>query len=281
MLSQYRTEQLQQVVNIIMKAVSPEKIFLLGAAQHGHLDESIFTPAPVQLQQVVHYSLLVLTRENDGRCFDTLQDVIESRCRHATPVTAILEAMHIVNQWIDAGHPFAVQVAVNGLQVYDKGDVALHVPPRDFYEPDIMAQQKEYQRWNNQIAEFMAGTELYLLRKQFGLAAFLLHQAAEHAYTILMKTMTGYRPSTHNLDKLVRYCQPFSAKLAAVFPRNNDKENNLFQLLQKAYVHGRYRDDYVITEKELQVLVQRVKLLQDVTRQIIENKLSECLVAVV
>lgn len=157
----------------------------------------------------------------------------------------------------------------------------LHMPPDNFYEPDLLAQQKEYARWNNQVTEFMAGTELYFLRKQFGLAAFLLHQAAEHAYTILMKSMTGYRPSTHNLDKLVRYCQPFSAKLAAIFPRNNDRENNLFQLLQKAYVHGRYRDDYVITEKELQVLMQRVKLLQDITRQIIDGKMSESFVAVV
>ena len=37
---------------------------------------------------------------------------------------------------------------------------------------------------------------------------------------------------------------------AETFPRNNHKEEKLFQLLQKAYVDGRYESHYSITLRE-------------------------------
>jgi HEPN domain-containing protein len=273
MLSNYQTDQLQEVLNIVIKATAPDKIYLLGATHNCHTEESIFTAAPVLWQQVTHYYLMVLTKQNDGRCFDALHDVIESRCRHVTPVTVFIEAVHIFNQWLNTGHPFANSIASNALLLYDTGMIPLDIPCVEIPEPDIAAQRKEFLRWDNQVSEFLAGTELYLLRKQFGLAAFLLHQAAEHACTVLLKIMTGYRAGTHNLDKLLRYCRPFSAELAQLFPRHTEKENDLFQLLQKAYVHGRYRDDYVVTEKELRLLTGRVKQLQLIVRQIATSKL--------
>lgn len=275
MLLNYHTEQLQKVLDIVKKAASPDKIFLLGAAENCHMEASIFNRDAEMHRQVTHYYLMVLTRSQDNRCFDALQDVMESRCRHATPITVFIEAVHVFNQWIHAGHPFACQVVRHGVLVHDAGAVSLHAPAATCTEPDITLLVKEFNRWDKQVVEFLAGTELYLLRKQFGLSAFLLHQAAEHACTLLLKMMTGYRATTHSLDKLLRYCQPFSAELARVFPRDNEKENNLFGLLQKAYVHGRYRDDYVITEKELRILAARVTRLQGITREIAKRKFSE------
>jgi Uncharacterized conserved protein related to C-terminal domain of eukaryotic chaperone, SACSIN len=272
MLSKYNNEQLKKVLDIVKKAASPDKIFLLGAAENCHMVASLFNTRPEMHRQITHYYLMVLTRSRDNRCFDALQDVIESRCRHATPITVFIEAVHVFNHWINAGHPFACQVVKNGILVYDAGVAPLDAPAANCMEADITQQVKEFNRWNKQVIEFLAGTELYLLRKQFGLSAFLLHQAAEHTCTILLKMMTGYRASTHSLDKLLRYCQPFSAELVSLFPRDNEKENYLFGLLQKAYVHGRYRDDYNITEKELRILAGRVTRLQGIMREMAKRK---------
>lgn len=274
MLSHFKTAQLQQVVDIIVKASAPEKVFLLGAAHSLHTEETIFMQPPVTFRQVIQYYLLVLTRIDDKRCFDALQDAIENRCQHATPVTVFIEAAHIFNEWINEAHPFACHIAKAGLLLYDAGNIPLNTPllHNPATEPALL--QKEFTRWDTHVTEFLAGTELYRLRKQFGLAAFLLHQAAEHACTILFKMITGYRAGTHNLDKLLRYCRPLSAELAMLFPRTTEKENNLFQLLQKAYVHARYRDDYMITEKELRLLTERVKKLQLITREIAEARVS-------
>jgi uncharacterized protein len=267
MLCHYQSDQLQYVVDIIVKAALPDKVFLLGATQCVHTEDTIFCQPPVMLQQITHYYLLVLTKVNDNRCFDILQDIIENRCAHATPVTVIIEATHIFNEWIEAGHPFACRIATAGSLLYDVGEVVLS--KAGFSDSQIMApnQEKEFSRWDSHVTEFLAGSQLYRERKQLGLAAFLLHQAAEHACTILYKLFTGYRAGTHNLDKLFRYCKPLSSALTLLFPRNSQKEHHLFQLLQKAYVHARYRDDYVITEKELVLLTERVKKLQVIMRE--------------
>ncbi len=52
--------------------------------------------------------------------------------------------------------------------------------------------------------------------------------------------------------------------LPEIFPRNNDKEEKLFQLLQKAYVGGRYEKDYCITFSELEKIKAKVMELKKV-----------------
>jgi HEPN domain-containing protein len=64
---------------------------------------------------------------------------------------------------------------------------------------------KEYIRWQSRVAEFIVGAELYILRQQYILAAFLLHQAVEQALTIMLRIVTCYKANTHNLDKLITY----------------------------------------------------------------------------
>ena len=49
-----------------------------------------------------------------------------------------------------------------------------------------------------------------------------------------------------------------SYKLAAIFRRNNDKNERLFQLLQKANIGSRYNNDYSIHVNDLLILSGRV-----------------------
>jgi len=92
--------------------------------------------------------------------------------------------------------------------------------------------------------EFLAGADLYRIREQNKMSAFMLHQAAEHALLTLLKLTTGLHVNTHNLDKLIRSCSMVSYKLPEVFNRNNEQNERLFQLLQKAYIDTRYKDSY-------------------------------------
>jgi uncharacterized protein len=53
---------------------------------------------------------------------------------------------------------------------------------------------------------------------------------------------TGYKPKTHNLDKLKRYAKRFSEELEKVFPDNTPEEKHLFDLLKRGYIDARYKD---------------------------------------
>lgn len=266
--------QLKAVINVIVKAASAEHIFLLGACYTRQQLYNIFSGAVSATQQVTHYDLLVVLPENDRRNADEVQDLLESRCRTHTPVTAIIFDIRRFNELLRSGHAFCCNVHAHALHVYNSGRAALSQPnPCNEAILQLQAQQA-FSKWHTVAQEFMAGAELYFMRKQFAMAAFMLHQVAERSYVELMQVMTGYRAGTHNLDKLARYAKSFSAAISQIFPRNNDKEEHLFRQLQKAYIHSRYKDDYVITGPEVQELLARVKKLLELAGEICERKIE-------
>lgn len=272
-LSACNTMQLQEIVNIIVKAVAPENIFLLGASFTSNQLFNIFSETPANYRQVTHYDLLVLLPAEEKRSSDEVQDVIENRCRAHTPVTAMIFAINQFNELLIAGHPYCCEVYASGLPVYDAGRVALS-EPRFKEKTQLQAQAKDaFAKWYGGAEEFFAGAELYLMRKQLKMAAFMLHQVAERCYVGLIQVMTGYRAGTHNLEKLLRYTRSFSAELCQLFPRNNDKEEHLFRQLQKAYIHSRYKDDYAVNEQELLVLKDRLGKLLDIVKKLCEERI--------
>ena len=120
----------------------------------------------------------------------------------------------------------------------------------------------------NKVTEFIAGADLFMLRKETKLAAFMLHQAAEQCLHALFEISTGMYLNTHSIDKLLRYGCMICYRLPEIFPRNNDKEEKLFQLLQKAYVGARYEPDYSITLRELEKIRSKVMELKEVLNEV-------------
>lgn len=102
----------------------------------------------------------------------------------------------------------------------------------------------------------------------------LLHQAAERTYNAVILVHTGYKPKTHNLDKLKRYAKRFSEALDAVFAGNTKQEKHLFDLLKRGYEDARYKENYVIKEQELQMLIERVQKLQQIAELLCKEKIA-------
>ncbi len=68
---------------------------------------------------------------------------------------------------------------------------------------------RDYERWGDQARAFYRSAEFNRNEKQWRIATFLLHQAAELIYQAVLLAFTGYKPTTHNLDKLRRYTNRF------------------------------------------------------------------------
>ncbi|MCH5716101.1 HEPN domain-containing protein [Niabella hibiscisoli] len=112
--------------------------------------------------------------------------------------------------------------------------------------------------------EFLAGAELYRLRQQYKMAAFMLHQCAEQALQALLKAGTGYHSQTHNIERLLQLCCLVSPQLASLFPLHTEAGKRLLHLLQKAYISARYASDYRVNDGELRSLTGKVEGLLDV-----------------
>lgn len=100
---------------------------------------------------------------------------------------------------------------------------------------------------------------------EYNIAAFELHQVTERLYATLLLVFTGYKPHTHDLDKLNNEAALHEREFLAVFPKQTHEENRLFELLRSAYVDARYKKSYKITRKELEWLSKRVETLQELT----------------
>ena len=85
---------------------------------------------------------------------------------------------------------------------------------------------------------------------------------------------TGYKPKTHNLDKLKRYSKRFSQELDAIFPDNTPEEKHLFDLLKRGYIDTRYKDSYEIMAEELTILIERVGKLQTIAEGLCQEKIA-------
>src|SRR6185312_16371977 len=105
-------------------------------------------------------------------------------------------------------------------------------------------------------------------------ALFLLHQAVEQIYQAILLVHMGYKPTTHNLDKLRRHTNRYSPELAMVFPRSPGEEDRLFRLLLSGYVDARYKDGFDIGEADARLLTERVGRLLNVSERVCRDHLA-------
>jgi HEPN domain-containing protein len=267
MLSAYHTRQLRDVIAIVAGIAPAEKIFLLAVETTDRYYENIFTAKEPLQQRVTHYQLLILLAAGSNRSNEAWQDMIETHCSGSTPVTARVVLSANFSQWLEAGHPFARNVMAEGLLCYDTGASLMTAPVITISTETTTKFLHDCSQYVLRSAAFLTGAALYSSRKQYKLAAFLLHQAAEQAYIAINWKLTGYRPNTHSIDRLHRFALPYSADLDAIFPRQNEKEEQLFKLLQKAYIDARYTSVYAVTETDLLDMTTRVEQLYALAQQ--------------
>jgi len=217
------------------------------------------------------YDLLVVSGEGDRRSDYELQDLIENRCREVAPVTVLVHDIGYVNRRLGEGQYFFYSVIREGILLYDRGRTPL-VPagPPDWEQVRQLA-GRDFERWGQQARAFFHSAGFNFDRGEDRAAIFLLHQSAEQIYQAILLAFTGYKPTTHNLDKLRRYTNRFSLELALVFPRDSEPEDDLFKLLLAGYVEARYKEDFSIRHEELGILLERVGRLLAIAERICGN----------
>jgi HEPN domain-containing protein len=267
-LSARQRKMLENAVNIIVRAVQPEKIILFGMYGRAGDPGLIGFSLPATLAA---FDLLIVTREGERRSDYELQDIIESRCREVAAVTALVHDIAYVNKRVQERQYFFSTVLREGSLLYD----ARRTPLAEAFMPNWgevrnMA-EKDFDRWARQAKDFFHSAEFIKGRSGWNTATFLLHQAAEQCYQAILLAFTGYKPTTHNLDKLRRYTNRFSVELALLFPLDNEEEEDLFRLLSSGYVSARYKEEFIITGKEVGILTERIRRLLDIADRVCCN----------
>lgn len=258
----------QQFVKVIVNATKPDMIFLLGATLNKSRCESIFNKVAPSCRQISDCTLLILLPNLANKEQHDWQDKIEKSCSDIMRVTTLVLQTSTFMEWLQGGLPFAMVTWQQAPVLYDAGKICRE----DIKEPKETFNGKETtKQWEEGLTkakEFLAGSELYRIRKQHKMAAFMLHQSAEQALRTLLKVGTGYHANTHSIDRLLRYGSLVSYQLSQLFPRQTEQEKRLFTLLQKAYIDTRYKEDYKITDGELITLTGKVKCIHEILSEV-------------
>jgi uncharacterized protein len=257
--SEYPWAIVSQISKHIVSAISTEKIYMLSVVHQRQELNSIFVEDAEQEYLIEGLNLLILTGDSEKRSGDEIQDVIEHRLGIQVALTAFVLPLEQFNGWLKKENPFAIKVYHKAKLCYDAGITPFFDPnPYDEVAGKLLS-SAELEQKTNKAVEFLAGAELYIVRKKYELAAFHLHQAAEQMYTGIIRFITGLSVQTHNLDKLYRYSKYLVPGLKGLFPRDSEPERKLFQNLQKAYLGARYSPDYAIGYADVIRLSERVK----------------------
>ncbi|MEJ7934468.1 HEPN domain-containing protein [Sphingobium sp. AN558] len=231
---------------------------------------------------VSDYDLLVIVNQQDLTEPDLWHNAEERLIRETqvtkvlrTPTNFIVHSLKDVNDALAQGRFFFMDIARDGIALYQSSDTALHQPkPKE--PTDALELALEYfEEWFPTASHFH-GSALHSMQQGWlKKAAFDLHQATERLYHCLLLTLTFYTPHRHNIAFLRSIADKLDMRLVNVWPRDDRKARNLFTKLRDAYVKARYSKHYTITADELEWLAARVEELGSVVHEVCSQRIAE------
>jgi predicted nucleotidyltransferase/HEPN domain-containing protein len=205
------------------------------------------------------YDLLIIV--NDARLCDraeywmTLEDrfyrEIGITNNIKTPVNFIVHTLQEVNDNIAHGMYFFLDVAKEGIALYQYEDSELHKPkPKTPAQALSMAESYFKDKFKHAISG-LKGYRFFVSEHEWRDAAFMLHQTVERLYDCVLLVCTFYSPHIHNIGYLRSQCEAIDVRLVHAWPRETRAQRAYFNKLKEAYVKSRYSDHYTITEEQL------------------------------
>jgi len=201
------------------------------------------------------------------------EQTVSGRIR--TPVNFIVHSLSDVNAQLRRGRPFFVDIAKDGIALYEAPDHPFDQPKRLSPEAALAEARASFDHWMPLAVHAQRIAEVSVQDGVARDAAFLLHQAAERLYHCTLLVLTLYSPKSHKLNVLRSQAESIAPLLIEAWPRDTRFAQRSFELLRRAYVDARYSPHYKITDEELAWLGERVTILQTLVRQVCEARLAE------
>jgi len=254
------------------------KIILYGSYARGGWVDEPHTAKGYQSD----FDLLIIV--NDKRLTDRVEYWVKAEERLnrelaitktiRTPVNFIVHTLHEVNDGLAHGRFFFMDVARDGIAIYQSDDSEL-AEPKPKTPAQALAMAKEYfDEWFPTAAGRLDTARYTRAQGRLKEAAFDLHQSTEFLYHCVLLVCTFYTPHVHNLGFLRTQAERLDRRLACVWPMESRRDRAIFEKLKDAYVKARYSKHYRISAEESAWLSARVEELGRVVQAICEERIQ-------
>jgi len=268
--------EINKAVDIIKNQVQPEMIILFGNYARNEWVEDMYDDKQYRYQSDLDILVIVETKSEaiQNRLEIEIQHTLKKNEAIKTPVSIIVHDIDFVNRRLTKAQYFFTDIKKEGIRLYDSGKYVLKEARELLPAERKKLALEDFNYWFKKANEMMLGFKFYYDQNYDVTSAFMLHQVTERLYSGILFVFTRYRPNTHDIDSLRKISNSVDGRLIPVFPMDNKQDEQLFELLRKAYVDARYNPNYKITHDELFYLHQRVGELKKVGEFICQEKMG-------
>ena len=255
------------------------KIVLFGSHARGD-----WVDAPLSANQYKSdYDILIIVSQKELTDRATYWAKAEERLIRAytiektlrTPVNFIVHSLHEVNDGLAHGRVFFMEVAKDGVALYQADDRELATPKPKTPKQALGTAREYFEEYYPGAVVWLNTSRELAKQKRPKEAAFLLHQATERLFSCLLLTLTYYTPYNHNIAFLRSLAEGLDRRLFGIWPEDNRRERAMFQKLKEAYTKARYSKHYKISDEELTWLGARVEELGRIVHQVCSERIAE------
>jgi predicted nucleotidyltransferase/HEPN domain-containing protein len=255
------------------------KIILYGSYARGGWVDEPHTAKGYQSD----YDLLIIV--NDDRLTDRVEywSKLDDRLIRElsvtktlrTPVNFIVHSTGEVNSGLSQGRYFFMDVACDGIAIYQAVDDELPEPQPKTPHAALEMAREYFDGWYPSGGEFFETASFARQRGWTKKAAFLLHQSVESYYHCALLVCSFYTPHVHNLAFLRTQAERLDTRLIVAWPRETKADRSRFEKLKEAYIKARYSKHYRISEDELTWLGARVEALAAIVESICSERIAQ------
>jgi predicted nucleotidyltransferase/HEPN domain-containing protein len=187
------------------------------------------------------FDILVIVNESRFAGFeywDRATDRLNREPSIGAPVGLIVHSGREVNNALRNAQYFFTDIRKEGIVLYEMDDRELAEPGVLTPEQAFNAATEHFNQRFKSAADFLETAEFAFSRTRRSQAAFLLHQSIEQAYATLLLVLTNYSPPSHNLKFLRMLGEDRDRRLIEAWPREQQRYNAWFNVLNEAYVKG-------------------------------------------
>jgi HEPN domain-containing protein/predicted nucleotidyltransferase len=277
-LQENKKREILEIVEIIKKVISSEKIILFGSYANGDWVEDTYVENGIKYDYISDYDFLIITKENSGKSYELVEKILaQTRYRFNIPVSPIIHTIEYVNKGLEEGQYFFTEIVDHGILLFDTREVNFKSPKDLTRIEQKEIANKYFNLWYPRALSSLDGARFYFSKGYINDAAFTLHQTTERLYNTVLLVFTGYKPKTHNLDKLRTYIKTISQTLFAIFPFpvKDNEQNRLFEILKRAYIDARYKEDYSLSDSDFKILVAKIEKMQKTVEKICGERIAD------
>ena len=229
------------------------------------------------------YDLLVVVNDDrltdqhdywDGAADRFVRELTTTRSLQR-PINFIVHSLKDLNQQLQRGRPFFLDVVRDGILLYEAAGHPLSQTRTLPADEALREAREHFRHWFTSAAGFLRNARYAGNDGDNRLAAFLLHQATERLYHCVLLVLTLYSPKSHKLNVLRAWAEDLDPRLQAAWPRGDRASRRGFDRVRRAYVEARYSPHYTITPDELTFAFEHVAQLQALVEEVSRERLGD------